>query len=208
MSDTRIWNKSQCLEFLRAFDAFDHKYLLFDHEAPKNGKTKPSCREEWKVYWKKWDAILNAQSHGIAGHNLSNDEEANAALGIKQVYRDEEHYTNEYLEMLNLVRDKFIYDYTGIEGLCQFFAPAYFEYEWGMHLEIDYDRHESKYYRDHYVHQIRNLYEMFSLLDDFNYYKKCYDAYRSLSQDAFPTHTRSMQAQRTGKAPLCRCNHK
>ena len=177
----KLWNKSQCLEFLRKFDAFEHKYLGFNLEEQK-GLDREAFISKLKRTWdnaklQNWNSILNAQSHGIASHNLSYDEEAHAALGIKQVYRDEEHYTNEYLEMLNLVRDKFIYDYTGIDGLCDFFAPAYFEYEWGMHLEIDYGRHDSKYYRDHYVHQIRNLFEMFTLLDDFGYYKKCIDAY-------------------------------
>lgn len=178
MNNSKQWNKAECLEFLRRFDAFEHKYLLWKNEDNEAGTGTITARWE-KDDWEKWNKILNAQSHGFSGHNLSCEEEAEAALGIKQVYRDESHYTNEYLEMINLVRDKFIYDYTGIKGICDFFSPAYFEYEWGMHLEINYDKHESKFYRDHYVHQIRNLFEMFSLLDNFGYYKKCKQAYES-----------------------------
>lgn len=163
MSTRKKWNKNECIRFLREFDAFEHKYMF--------GVNEP----KWD--WEIWNNVLNAQSHGFANHNLSYDDEASAALGINQVYRDEGNYTNEYIEMLNLVRDRFIFDYTGIDGLCDFFSPAYFEYEWGMHLEINYMKHESRYYRDHYVHQIRNMFEMFTLLDYFGYYGKCWEAY-------------------------------
>lgn len=163
--DKLLWNKSACLDYLRGFDAFKHKYLNNNYS-----KLDAGLRTAW-------DDILSSQSHGISSHNFSASEEAEASQGIEQVYRDTEHYTNEYIEMLNLVRDKFIYDYTGIPGLCCFFSPAYFEYEWGMHMEIDYDKHTSRFYRDHYIHQIRNMFEMFSLLDDFGYYEKCRDAY-------------------------------
>ena len=163
--DKLSWNKSACLDYLRTFDAFRHKYLNND-----NSKLDAGLRMAW-------DDILSSQSHGISSHNFSASEEAEASQGIEQVYRDTKHYTNEYIEMLNLVRDKFIYDYTGIPGLCCFFSPAYFEYEWGMHMEIDYDKHTSRFYRDHYIHQIRNMFEMFTLLDNFGYYEKCRDAY-------------------------------
>lgn len=163
--DKLSWNKSSCLDYLRGFDAFKHKYLNNDDSK----LDADLCTA--------WDDILSSQSHGISNHNFSAAEEAEASQGIEQVYRDTEHYTNEYIEMLNLVRDKFIYDYTGIPGLCCFFSPAYFEYEWGMHMEIDYDKHISRFYRDHYIHQIRNMFEMFTLLDNFGYYEKCRDAY-------------------------------
>ncbi len=166
------WDKLSCIEFLRRFDAFEHKYLNIGDG--NNANLTASFEKEERIIW---GDVLNSQGHSIANHNFSTKEEAEAAQGIRQVYRDEKDYTNEYIEMLDLVRDRFIYDYTGIEGLCDFFSPAYFEYEWGMHLELDYNNYTSKFYRDHYVHQIRNMFEMFSLLDDFGYYKKCYDSY-------------------------------
>ena len=193
------WNKNNCLQFLRDFDAFEHKYLclrfllepeyFIDNNGFNNDILRSKSFDRKIVHkmvnkWKKpklatWNEILNAQSHGTANHNLSYADEASAAMGIAQVYRDEGGYTNEYIEMLNLVRDRMIYDYTGINGLCDFFAPAYFNYEWGMHLEYDYLKQNSRYYRDHYVHQIRNLFEMFTLLDEFGYYKKIRDVFSS-----------------------------
>lgn len=172
MQKKQYWDKFDCLEFLRRFDAFEHKYLNIGDGSNKN-LTDSFDKADHEI----WSDVLNSQGHSIANHNFSTKEEAEAAQGIKQVYCDEKHYANEYIEMLDLVRDKFIYDYTGIEGLCDFFSPAYFEYEWGMHLEIDYDNHTSRFYRDHYVHQIRNMFEMFSLLDNLGYYKKCKEAY-------------------------------
>ena len=171
---TMKWNKTECLEFLRRFDAFEHKYLFAYNKELARKKVSTQIAMEHNDLW---NDILDAQFHSRANHNLSYRDEASAALGIAQVYKDAGRYTNEYIEMLNLVRDRFIYDYTGISGLCDFFSPAYFEYEWGMHLEIDYNKHDSRYYRDHYVHQIRNLFEMFTLLDEFGYYDKCWNAY-------------------------------
>ena len=168
------WNKTKCIEYLREFDAFIHKYFFkYTNNSERGDESKRIITENCEL----WNDILNAQFHSRANHNLSYRDEASAAAGIEQVYKDAERYTNEYIEMLNLVRDRFIYDYTGISGLCDFFSPAYFEYEWGMHLEIDYNKHDSRYYRDHYVHQIRNLYEMFTLLDDYGYYDKCWAVY-------------------------------
>lgn len=172
MKKQQYWDKFDCLEFLRRFDAFEHKYLNIG-----DGNNESLTDSFDKAAHEIWSDVLNSQGHSIANHNFSTKEEAEAAQGIKQVYCDEKHYANEYIEMLDLVRDKFIYDYTGIEGLCDFFSPAYFEYEWGMHLEIDYDKHTSRFYRDHYAHQIRNMFEMFSLLDNLGYYEKCKEAY-------------------------------
>lgn len=181
MGKSTRWNKIKCLDFLRRFDAFEHKYLFKigrdENDSYCRDRVHKVMRSWFPEEKAKWDDILNAQSHGASNHNLSYEDEASAAKGIYQVYKDAECYTNEYLEMLDLVRDHFIYDYTGIDGLCEFFSPAYFEFEWGMHLEIDYARSNSRYYRDHYVHQIRNLFEMFTLLDQYGYYQKCRDVY-------------------------------
>lgn len=179
MSEQRtVWNSIKCLDFLRKFDAFEHKYLY------TNGKVQSvqSLLDDTEL--NKYNDLLNSQNHGASGHALSCEQSAEAAQGIQQVYGDEAtHYTSEYIEMLDLVRDKFIFDYTGIAELCDFFSPAYFEYEWGMHLEIDYKKHDSRYYRDHYIHQIRNLYEMFTLLDKHGYYDKCYSSYCAPEND-------------------------
>ena len=45
------------------------------------------------------------------------------------------------------------------------------EFEWNMHLGIDYKGHKRNYYRDHFIHQIRNAYMMHILLNDFRFYQ-------------------------------------
>lgn len=163
------WNKDSCLAFLRSFAPFEHKYLkVFDTKLSTLGNV---------TKLQHFNQLLDSQLHGRSSHSLSTEEGTQAANGIRQVYNDDSRYNNAYLEMIDLVRDKFIYEYTGIPGICDFFSPRYFEFEWGMHLELDYEKNRSRYYRDHYMHQVRNLFEMFSLLDDFKYYKKCRDTY-------------------------------
>ncbi len=169
-TEKTYWNKENCLQFLRSFAPFEHKYLKVF-----NSSTTLSALDRSKL--NRFNQLLDSQLHGRSSHSLSTNESVYAAQGIKQVYNDSFNYNDAYLEMIDLVRDKFIYEYTGIPGLCDFFSPRYFEFEWGMHLEINYEKGDSRYYRDHYVHQIRNLYEMFSMLDDFDYYDKCKETY-------------------------------
>ncbi len=69
------------------------------------------------------------------------------------------------------VGEKFINKFLNIKGLELLFNEHYYDFEWDMHLEIDFDKSSPTYYRDHMEHQIRNMYMMMTLLDKFGFMK-------------------------------------
>ena len=46
-----------------------------------------------------------------------------------------------------------------------------------MHLEYNPGKHNYTYYRDHYIHQIKNMYEMFIFLEQCGFMEKCIHIY-------------------------------
>ena len=66
---------------------------------------------------------------------------------------------------------KLICKYFGIYQLNQMFDEDYFNFEWDMHVGHNLQEHRSDYYRDHFVHQIRNLYMMLTLLEKVGFYE-------------------------------------
>ena len=97
---------------------------------------------------------------------------------VSKVYDDE---TKKHLGILQVASEKFIGDFVGIEGVEQLFASSYFYFEWMMHLEYNLDKHEYINYRDHYIHQIKNMYEMLVLLDEYGYMAYCIESYQNNS---------------------------
>lgn len=82
---------------------------------------------------------------------------------------------NSYVNIFVLTRDKLISQYLNIEGLDKLFTAQYFRYEWQMHLGIDYSNNSYSYYRDHFIHQVKNAYQMFRLLTKFDFMNHAVD---------------------------------
>lgn len=100
----------------------------------------------------------------------------NTYLTVRDVYDDE---MKDYLGILQIALEKFLGDFVNIEGIEQLFTSSYFDFEWLMHLEYSSDKHDYIRYRDHYIHQIKNMYEMLVLLDEYGYMDYCIRAYQS-----------------------------
>lgn len=93
-------------------------------------------------------------------HNYS-DMINNTAL----VYNDYNKAV-EYSNIYKTVLDKFILGYLQIPGLSSLYDEHYMEFEWNMHSDMDFEKHTNSYYRDHFVHEIRNMYMMLKMLED------------------------------------------
>ena len=74
----------------------------------------------------------------------------------------------QYIDIINLIRKKLISEYLNIDGLGRLFNVKYFQYEWDMHMNINYNAHTQSYYRDHFIHQVKDAYECMVLLDKLN----------------------------------------
>lgn len=87
----------------------------------------------------------------------------------------EKSKTNNMIEIFDLIFFKIIGRYLGIDGMERLFSEKYIDFEWDMHLGIDYKKHSMKFYRDHFIHQIRDAYMLHILLREFGYEERVYD---------------------------------
>ena len=140
--------------FIRQFDPIEHKYLRIGKKET-GGELRqalekelpPRCNERWTL-----------------------DETEDTYQTLQMVYGQQE---SEFCEIVKAASEKFLGEYVGIEGIGQLFRSSYFYFEWMMHLEYSKKEHDYTYYRDHYVHQVRNMYEMFVILDELGYEDLC-----------------------------------
>lgn len=123
-------------------------------------------------------AVSLDKKHKASAELWNYDKAHKAYRTVSKVYDDE---STNHLGILQIASDKFIGDFVGIEGVEQLFAPSYFYFEWMMHLEYSMDRLDYINYRDHYIHQIKNMYEMLVLLDEYGFMDDCIESYQSNS---------------------------
>lgn len=70
-----------------------------------------------------------------------------------------ENVRTEISKIISLIHRKIIKEYLNIPHLSKLYNETYFEYEWEMHSSLDKKRTGNSFYRDHFFHQARNLYE-------------------------------------------------
>lgn len=147
------------------------------------------CTENMIEFYSQFDYIdfkyeldKNSSSYLVDYRRLAEQEENNnqseitaknygkMLANIDLIY-DNAKLSEEFTKIYDLFYNKIICKYLNIEGLERLFNEKYMEFEWNMHLGIDYKGHKRNYYRDHFIHQIRNAYMMHILLNDFRFYQ-------------------------------------
>lgn len=91
-----------------------------------------------------------------------------AAENLDLVYGEKEK-TNDSIKLLDLILNKIIGQYINIDGMERLFSLSYIDFEWEMHLSADYKMHNMKFYRDHFIHQIRDAYMAHQLLSEYGF---------------------------------------
>lgn len=154
------YNLENMEEYLRNYDVLHHKYF-WDRDT---------------VTEQMFDqAISLEERHVVLDRTWGIEKAQDVFLTVQKIYDDD---TLDHLGIIQLANDKFIGDFVGIEGIDRLFRESYFYFEWMMHLEYNKDRRDYSYYRDHYIHQIKNMYEMLTLLDEHGFMEKCIDIYK------------------------------
>lgn len=120
-------------------------------------------------------AIALEDCHVVLDRMWDIEKAQEAFLAVEKIYDDD---TLKHLGIIQLANDKFIGNFVGIEGIDRLFRDSYFDFEWMMHLEYNRDKQDYSYYRDHYIHQIKNMYEMLVLLDEHGFMEKCIEVYK------------------------------
>ena len=137
----------EMLDFFKCFDPVQEKYGI-----PGKGALNPyqyaigSLFDDSQIFGK-------TNKHGFN----------NIIKSLQQVYDDEEIVRNDVFTY-HLAEKTIIHKYLGISQLNSMFDEDYFEFEWDMHVGQNFNEHHSQYYRDHFVHQIRNFFMMYDLL--------------------------------------------
>lgn len=78
-------------------------------------------------------------------------------------------------QLIDLVSKRVISEYIGIDGLERLFSDQYIDFEWEMHLGMDHSEYKMDFYRDHFIHQVRDAYMMEMLLEEDKLYKPTLD---------------------------------
>ncbi|MCI8614827.1 MAG: hypothetical protein HFJ01_06955 [Lachnospiraceae bacterium] len=142
-------NQEEMLVYYRQFDAIEKKY----------GRYLNLNKSEYDV---RYRAYYQYESDRQLS-DLTKKEFGDIYANLKLVYEDEK-LTEEIIEIYDLVYDKVINQYLNIDGMERLFSENYINFEWEMHMGIDYAGHSMKFYRDHFIHQVRDAYSMDVLL--------------------------------------------
>lgn len=156
-TEGKVISTEEMLKYFEDFDAIKFKYGYINDE---------QIHQDWGKYARivKYEesnqhASLTKRSYGDFYGNLN------------LVY-DEKILNQKNLRLLELVLDKVICQYINIDGIERLFSETYIEFEWEMHLSADYKKHNMKYYRDHFFHQIRNAYMMLVLMEEYGFFEQ------------------------------------
>jgi len=150
------------LKFYKIFDPIQFKYSLgetYDYQMYGELETSESFYQFAEMTKMEYGDIIN---------------------NLDLIYAGKDHSDN-IVFLFDLIRNKIISQYIGIDGLERLFSEKYIDFEWDMHLGIDYRKHKMSYYRDHFVHQIRNAYCMHMLLQEFGWFEKIKEVLKDCS---------------------------
>lgn len=143
-------NQKNMLDYYREFDPIKKKYGMCFGKNEKNGS----------LYQKFYEHESCRQLS-----ELTKKEFGDIYANLQLIYADE-RLTEEIIEIYDLVYDKVINQYLNIDGMERLFSENYVNFEWEMHLGIDYAGHSMDFYRDHFIHQVRDAYCMDILLQN------------------------------------------
>lgn len=147
MKPINVKNAKECLE---KFDPIEFKY---------------NCASNIVKLTTDIKAKLERHENAYQFGSLTKQEYSSIVDNLRLVYNDENLIEND-VKLFHLTEDKIVHQYLGIPLLDRLFDEDYFNFEWDMHIGQNFMEHRNDYYRDHFIHQIRNLVMMFSLLID------------------------------------------
>lgn len=145
------------LSFLRAFDPISRKYDFDRFKLSIEARAKVSDFEAMQ------------QFGNLTKHKFSDIRE-----NLELVYWDKDVIRKDVMAYY-LVEEKVIHQYLAIPQLDSLFDEDYFDFEWDMHVGQNFNEHRNNYYRDHFIHQIRDMYMMLIMLDKFGFYEASYE---------------------------------
>lgn len=153
-----ILNEKEMKKYFEMFDPIEKKYhiLLGDRKDDS--------------YWERY-RIFQQYEENHQFSELTKKEFGDIQANLDLVYANKE-MSEDIIDIYDLVCYKIINQYLNVEGIERLFSEKYINFEWEMHLGIDYKGHSMKFYRDHFIHQVRDAFCMECLLSDGNFAQK------------------------------------
>lgn len=116
----------------------------------------------------KAEAIRYSQNRYFG--NLTKSKYSSIRDNLSLVYGDN-YVTEKDVLSFHLTEAKIVQEYLSIQNLDRLFDEDFFNFEWDIHTQQDFIEHRPGYQRDHFIHQIRNLWMMDELLENYGFYK-------------------------------------
>lgn len=165
-------NKTGMLEYLNNFDPYELKYsVLYDAIFYNAGINKnlesQNCKKT--IPYNKMNDIIEFEKAFQFG-NLTKETYSYISENLMLVYGSTE-IVNDDIKCYHYTEKKIIQKYLAIPQLEQIFDEEYFNFEWDMHVGQNFSEHRNDYYRDHFIHQIRDMYSMLVLLGQHGFYE-------------------------------------
>ena len=160
-----VFSTEEMLQELTEFDPIVFKYY-YDKSQEEINNAINSNDVEGKRYKSIVEYEKSHQFSCLTKRNYAGDY-----ANLNLVYGEREN-TLRNINLMELVLNKWISQYINIDGMERLFSETYIEFEWEMHLSADYKKHNMKFYRDHFFHQVKDTYMMFKLLKDYGFYER------------------------------------
>lgn len=100
---------------------------------------------------------------------------------LYMIYNTDDKEIRDVVQLIHLISQNVISKYIQIEGLERLFNEQYIDFEWEMHLGMDHKQQTMKFYRDHFIHQVRDAYMMDRLLRDCGFFERTLNILRQSS---------------------------
>lgn len=152
-------------EFLRGFDPIREKYEFKAWNADYESWLKGRCIR----LTAEGRANVSVFEDSFQFGSLSKQKYSSILDNLKLVYGDADLIHSDVRDY-HLTERKIVHSYLAIPQLDKMFDEDYFNFEWDMHVGQNFNEHRSDYYRDHYIHQIRDMYMMLVLMEQFGMY--------------------------------------
>ena len=139
-------------DFLRDFDPINEKYFFDAYERTSTPERR---------------SIANQYEDAFQFGSMSKYGYSSIQDNLKLVYGDP-GVIDDDIKAYHLTEKKIIHSFLGIPQLDKMFDEDYFNFEWDMHVGQNFNEHRNNYYRDHFIHQIRDMYMMLVMLKEYD----------------------------------------
>lgn len=153
MINNIYFNEFEMLKYYMGFDSIEKKYEIPLKEAEKEDKKE------------KWYEEFNRYEESYQFGELTRKQFGDIQENLNMIYADKQK-TDIMLDVYDLVCQKVINQYLNIDGVERLFSDKYINFEWEMHLGMNYKKHEMDLYRDHFIHQVRVAFSMDIMLQN------------------------------------------